>query len=283
MKVEPVASDSMGVRSLATYVKTADLGVFIDPGAALGPKRYGLPPAREETEALFFFKERIRQVALGCDVLLISHYHFDHFDPDEDFYKDKIVYAKDRHNNINKSQQGRGLVFQQNVADMCKQLIYCDDTSFSHGDTEIKFSPPFPHGPEGTRLGFVLMTTIDDGEHRFMHTSDVQGPISTRAAEYIIEEAPDTLLVDGPPTIFLGWMLSQEKVNRAIDNLLRIIDETDAEIILDHHLVRDLRYKSLLSSVYETGKVKTAAEYLGVENNMLEAHRKELWADKDGS
>ena len=44
MKIKPVASDSMGTRSMATYVETKDVKIFIDPGVALGPSRYGLPP-----------------------------------------------------------------------------------------------------------------------------------------------------------------------------------------------------------------------------------------------
>ena len=52
MNIIPIASDSLGVRSMATYVETKDCKIVIDPSAALGPKRYGLPPAKEEQEAL---------------------------------------------------------------------------------------------------------------------------------------------------------------------------------------------------------------------------------------
>ena len=52
-----LAADSLGVRSLATKV-----GDFvIDPGAALGPKRYGLPPHPLEQEALNRALERIER------------------------------------------------------------------------------------------------------------------------------------------------------------------------------------------------------------------------------
>ena len=52
MKVLPIASDSLGVRSMATYVETKDCKILIDPSAALGPKRYGLPPSEQEIDAL---------------------------------------------------------------------------------------------------------------------------------------------------------------------------------------------------------------------------------------
>ena len=65
----------------------------------------------------------------------------------------------------------------------------------------------------------------------------------------------------------------------AADNIVEIIEAIDCDIILDHHLLRDLNYKKTFPQPYQAGgkKVKTFAEYLGNENNTLEAHRKELW------
>jgi len=37
MKVLPVAFDSFGARSMATYVETKDVKIFIDPAVALSP------------------------------------------------------------------------------------------------------------------------------------------------------------------------------------------------------------------------------------------------------
>ncbi len=107
MKVVPMASDSLGVRSMATYVETKDCKILIDPSAALGPKRYGLPPAEQEIAALEKIKNEIAKTAKQCDILTISHYHYDHYDPSADFYKGKKVFAKDINKNINKFQQKR--------------------------------------------------------------------------------------------------------------------------------------------------------------------------------
>ncbi len=59
----------------------------------------------------------------------------------------------------------------------------------------------------------------------------------------------------------------------------RILNETGVEtLVVDHHLLRDLKWKEKIARVFETGKeVKTAAEFLGLENDMLEARRKELF------
>jgi len=278
MKIIPLASDSLGIRSMATYVETDDCKILIDPSAALGPKRYGLPPVQQELEMLTKIKQEIAKTAKHCDILTISHYHYDHYDPTEGFYNGKKIFAKDIEQNINKSQKQRGTDFKNIVGDIC-DLTYCDDSQHHIDRTTITFSPPFFHGPENVRLGYVIMTTVDDGKQKIMHASDVQGPVTKSAKDYIIEQKPDLLIMDGPPTIFLGWKFSKQSLQDASDNLVEIIETLGCQVILDHHLLRDLKYLDVFSEPYNIGKekVKTFAEYLGKENNTLEAHRKELW------
>jgi hypothetical protein len=280
MKIKPLAADSLGVRSMATYITTKNCKILIDPGAALGPSRYGLPPAPQEFSALEDAHAVIATYAKKSDILVISHYHYDHYTPEETFYAGRTLYAKSISEHINRSQKLRGTDFKSALDALDTEPIYCDDKQYRVGDTTIKFSPPFPHGPEGVRLGFVVMTTIDDQKkRRVLHASDVQGPVSSRATEYIIAEHPDILIIDGPPTLFLGWKFSRKNLADAIENMLKIIKEVNCEIILDHHLLRDLNYKTHLEKVYAHGNIKTAAEYIGKENNFLEAHRKTLWAE----
>ena len=278
MNIIPIASDSLGVRSMATYVETKDCKIVIDPSAALGPKRYGLPPTKEEQDALFKTKLKIAELAEQSKILIISHYHYDHYDPNEVFYKGKKVFAKDIAKDINKSQKQRGTDFKNTVENIC-DLEYCDNSMHQIGNTTITFSPPFFHGPENVRLGYVIMTIIDDGEKKILHSSDVQGPVTTIAKDYILDQKPDLLIMDGPPTIFLGWKFSKQSLQDASDNLVEIIKTLGCQVILDHHLLRDLKYLDVFSEPYNVGKekVKTFAEYLGEENNTLEAHRKELW------
>jgi len=61
MKFIPIASDSLGVRSMAAYVETKDCKILIDPSAALGPKRYGLSPHEKEHEIFNKTKKKIHQ------------------------------------------------------------------------------------------------------------------------------------------------------------------------------------------------------------------------------
>ncbi len=44
MKITPLAADSLGARSMVTFVETRDVSVLIDPSVRLGPRRYELPP-----------------------------------------------------------------------------------------------------------------------------------------------------------------------------------------------------------------------------------------------
>jgi len=52
VKIVPIAFDSLGVRSMATFGETADMKILIDPAAAPAPTRYGFPPHPVEWLAL---------------------------------------------------------------------------------------------------------------------------------------------------------------------------------------------------------------------------------------
>lgn len=285
MKIIPVCSESLGVRSLAVFVETNNIKIFIDPSAALG-MRYGLEPSGEEWDALGKFKEKIRRIAENCDIITISHYHYDHYDPDADFYEGKKIFAKDIENNINKSQRARGSKFKKIFEDKFKgksELIYCDNQSYKFGKTSIKFSKPFPHGEAGTRLGFILMTIIEekgknDKNFKIIHTSDTCGAVDNESKDFIISEQPNLIIMDGFSTYLAGFRIPRKNLEISRKNINEILQKTNAELILDHHLLRDLKYKTYFPEAYGiySGRVKTFAEYLGIENNLLEARRKEL-------
>jgi predicted metallo-beta-lactamase superfamily hydrolase len=283
MNIIPIASESLGVRSMATYVETKDCIILIDPSAALTQKRYRLPPLEEEQQALSYLKQKIKTMAAKSDIFVISHYHYDHFDKESKIYRGKKIFAKDIEKNINKSQQIRGKELKDKIKKLC-DLCYCDDSTHRFGNTKITFSPPYFHGPENNRLGYVILTTIDDGEKKILHTSDVQGPVSEKTTEYIITQHPDFLIIDGPPTNMLGFRFSKKNLQKASDNLIRIITTLKCEILLDHHLLRDLKYRDAFPDPYIVGKesIKTFAEYLGKKNNTLEAQRKKLWGRSHG-
>ena len=110
-----------------------------------------------------------------------------------------------------------------------------------------------------------------------MFSSDLQGPEIEDYAAWIIDENPDFLVLDGPPTYLFGYMLNRINLNRAVENLCWIISETKTPtIIYDHHLLRDAKYRERVSRVYDIAKRKnksviTAAEFLGNEPMILKA------------
>ena len=67
------------------------------------------------------------------------------------------------------------------------------------------------------------MTTIDDGEKRVLHASDVQGPVTKSSKDYIISQSPDLFIMDGTPTMFLCWKFGMNNLQDSADNLVEII------------------------------------------------------------
>lgn len=281
MKITPLAADSMGVRSSATLVETGEHRILMDPGAALAPVRFELPPARVEEDTLKHFRTVICSEAKDCDTIIISHYHHDHFDPEADYYRGKRLFVKSWMGDINHSQHERALKLAARFERLgiLPAVTPCDGIREVLDDgLELTFSTPVPHGPVGTGIGYVIMTTIFDGRFRFMHCSDVQGPVEPSTAKSIIDSGPDLVYIDGPPTHLLGIHFREADLEKAINNISDIITTTSASIILDHHLMRDRMYRDLMGPVYDHGnRVMSASEYLGLPNNLLEATRDELW------
>jgi hypothetical protein len=269
---------------MCCWISTDDVKILIDPGVSLGPWRYGLNPHPLEWQRLEEHTAEIIKHSKNSNILTISHYHYDHFMPDNaEIYKDKILLIKHPTKNINHSQFRRAKEFLELIDDLPKEIEYADNREFIFGKTKIKFSPPCWHGVEKSKLGYVLMVSIDDEKTKLMHCSDVQGPIVSKTVEIIIEENPDIMIISGPLSYMVGFRLSWQNLKSAEKNLIRIMRETKVEtIILDHHLLRDLKYKDKLRNAYTEAerlkkKLITAAEFIDKPIEMLEAKRKELW------
>src|SRR5438105_15858599 len=108
MKVLPLAADSLGVRSMATYVEVADTSILIDPGAMLAPSRFSLPPAQEEWDAFRRANDRISAYAARPSMIFVSHYHDAHFRSDPATYAGRMVLATDPQRMVGGQQPRRG-------------------------------------------------------------------------------------------------------------------------------------------------------------------------------
>jgi len=271
---------------MATYIQTKDVGVTIDPGVSLCPNRFGFPPHKKEEERREYLWRRIKEKVAASEIIIITHYHFDHFDPKEpDIYRGKTLYVKHPTQRINYSQRGRASAFLGKVRGLAEKVLYADGLQIRLGSTEITFCDPVYHGI-GPMLGFVLEICVEE-DKRFLFTSDVQGPALKEQIEFILEKDPETLYVDGPMTYMLGESYPKEYLEAANSNLIEIVVKTNVKrLVLDHHLTRDLNYRGWIGKVYEAAEevgvsVITAAEFLGERPELLEARRRELYQEEE--
>ena len=280
MIITPLAAESLGVRSVATYVECGQTRVLIDPGAMLAPSRFNLPPVEDEWEALRRANDRISAYATRASLIFVSHYHEDHFRHDPGLYAGRLLWAKDPKRHITGRQAQRAERFWSAVAGG-GPTDAAEGRRLETVDAVLQASPPLSHGPDGTGLGYVVALTVEDRREgtRFVHASDVQGPLSPVAAAYLARQRPTLLYLSGPPA-YLESQLGAELVERGIEHLLRIIDQTGCRVILDHHALRDAAYPERFRRLWETGRVVTAAGYLGERDAPLEAQRRELWTGR---
>ncbi len=344
---EPIWFDSLGAKSSCTLVKTPDVSVLIDPGIAI--MHHSFPAS--EAEKLYWEAQgriAIKKASEKVSVVIISHYHYDHYFPnDMSVYEDKLLLTKNPNEYINDSQRKRaedfysricehfgkiklGSVLKQpkikdyadpldglpiakhkgfgNYNERRKQLFdlgmkrfnrrvikwnknpeipelrfkrfevkYAEGREFRFGETKIRFTNPLFHGIEFSRVGWISATIIEHGGEKLIHSSDMNGPIIEDYAEWLIKENPSILILDGPMTYMLGYLLNRTNLNRVILNVLRIIRETETKLIIyDHHLPREAKFKEKTQNIWDNAKkinkkILTAAEFLGETPKVLES------------
>jgi predicted metallo-beta-lactamase superfamily hydrolase len=278
----------MGVRSMATLVETRDLKLMIDPAAAVAPRRYGLPPHPRELELLEKFWRRIASAAEDCEVIVVTHYHYDHHSSTrflEEIYRGRIVIVKDPENMINFSQRMRARIFLEKIKPIAAKIATADGREHLFGGTSLEFSNPVPHGPDD-QLGYVVELRVKDSSQSFLFTSDVQGFPLDSQARFVIEKKPDVVFVDGPSTYMLGINYPAEALEASLRNIAKVVREAfSSTIILDHHMLRDLEWRKHLKDLCKEAErmdvdFKSAAEYVHTEINQLEALRDLLYKAK---
>ncbi len=289
MEIKLLAFDSFGVRSMSTFIQTRDVVIHIDPAVSLAPQRYKLPPHRREVERLLECAREIEKHARDAEIIIVTHYHYDHHDPGKlvplEIYKNKIVYIKDPQNKINRSQMQRAARFLSNIKQIAKEIRIAEGNRITIGKTTIKFSQAVPHGAND-RLGYVVEVSISDGEMKILFTSDVEGPPLEEQVKYIIEERPNMVILDGPMTYMLGFRYSKKALEASIANIKKIIDCGIETLIIDHHFMRDLKYRERLADVYQYAQNKDvrvicAAEFMNRPIELLEALRNKLYEEEN--
>ena len=285
MKIKILGGESLGCRSLATYVEAGGLKIFIDPGVALAPRRYGLPPHDLEIEVKNAVWSEIVDFASRSDIVIVTHYHYDHHNPWDNLrevYGDKTVFLKDFKNNINPSQIRRSHFLLHRLEEAginTSEIKVADGNSYVFDDVKISFSEPFYHG-DSPRLGYVIMVLIESGGEKFLFTSDVEGLMYDAPLNYILTVKPNIILMDGPPTYLKRY--DEDVINRSFESIREVCKISSLKtLILDHHLTRDKSYRDILQSNILSMdcevRIVNIAEYMGVEPRFLEAYRDILY------
>ncbi|MGY5881093.1 MAG: hypothetical protein RTV31_12635 [Candidatus Thorarchaeota archaeon] len=294
IEIIPVAAESLGVRSLCTMVRTPDVSILLDPSAALA-KRFGLEPHPLEYQALRTTLDEITAYATEASILSFSHYHYDHVRPGfqnslynlstRDERKEQVtgktIFAKDNRENINSSQRRRGYYFLKDVKPVANDIHWVDGKIFTFGDTTITYSHPLPHGPNGSKLGFVLATMIEHSGTRFLFAPDIQGPISKETLAYILTIEPELAIIGGPP-LYLS-QVSKQEIQSALYCLSNLAVSIPT-LIVDHHNMRGGSWgewiKPVLNVSTESGNsLLSMAELAGKKEQCLESSRKQLYQD----
>ena len=115
LRFVPVCFDSLGAKSSCIFVETPDVKIVVDPGVAALQKGF---PADERLKSKWKeqCKRKIESVLEISDIVVISHYHHDHYIYDEpEIYRNKLILLKNPNEFINLSQRKRAEEFLQSL------------------------------------------------------------------------------------------------------------------------------------------------------------------------
>lgn len=287
MQIVPLAAESLGTRGFSLFVVSEDRMILIDPSVSLGPFRNGYPPHLREIAASYLSRQYIKQFWELADIIIQTHYHADHFSlrirrPYEftnktvadRLYSDsqKTILVKDPKRNINLNQKKRAkwLWKRKKVP-----LYSADGNTFIFGRTRIFFSKALPHGKIGSKRGWVVSVVISDSFESVLITSDVSGPGSDEALNFIIENPCDLVILDGPTTYHPKEDIIETE--KAFNRLLRIIESSS--VIIDHHLLRDFHWEQNLTNYGISIKDITLAHLIKLPPMCLESIRAQLYTE----
>src|SRR3989442_12057259 len=171
--------------------------------------------------------------------MFVSHYHDDHFRSDPVTYAGHTVLAKDPRRMIAGAQARRGLALWKALEGQAT-VESADGWRRRDGAVELSVSPPLPHGVDGTSLGHVVGLAVCDlvQRERFVFASDVQGPLSSVAAAWLIQQRPTLLYLSGPPS-YVERELPAAAGPRGAAQLRRAVHAAGCPPVLDHPPLAD--------------------------------------------
>lgn len=275
--VKPVAFDSFGVMGMCTRVTTPDVTITIDPGVS--PQAHYFPLSLRQREELL--RQYLEAVVSSCSqsaIIIISHYHLDHFIPERNprLYSGKVILAKSI-DDLPARQSATARRFFNTINGLPAEVIWADGRRFRFGRTEIGFSNPVWHGSTAAQPGKVLMTEVQRGSAKVLVASDVAGPVCHDTADLIAALGAREVILDGYPSYGLGTFANLVDLVCSIVNVCRILTNPQLRtLVIDHHLARDPHYPALFNLCYAKAaalrkQFGTAAELTGGTSAIIRA------------
>ncbi len=280
MRLEILSAESMGVRGLCCRVEAEGRVIIIDPGLALGERRFGLPPHPVQVAAGRAARRDIIAALEGATDVVFSHFHGDHVPlADANPYQLAFTQLPSRFKSLHAwslSPEGQTPTCRDRAHDLMALLGPQFRLAEGVMAGPLSFSPAMPHGIDGLPFGSVMLTRVDLGGPVFVHASDIQ-LLDDATVEFILDWEPNLVLAAGPPLYHRG--LGARQRARAWNNARYLAAEVGT-LILDHHLMRSLEGEAWLEKLsLEMGRrVYCAADFMGRPRRLLEAQRRELYA-----
>jgi predicted metallo-beta-lactamase superfamily hydrolase len=276
MHIRIIGTESLGVRGLCCCVETESRRILIDPGAALGYKRYSLLPHPLQ---IALDEEIQRQIVASWSKatdIVISHFHGDHIPlADANPYQlnmervrgvnpDVMVWANT--SVLSQTEERRAHAFSSVLN---KKLNPAEGR-----EGPFTFSDPVPHGRATDNCEKVVMTKVEE-DFVFVHASDIQ-LLNNEAIAVILSWRPDVVFLSGPP-IYLS-RVSNEQLEMARRNALLLSRKIDT-LIIDHHLLRDRKGALWLEelSSESMNPIVCGADFMKRPRLLLEADRQILY------
>ena len=279
LRIDYIACDSLGARGMCICIETPDVVVTVDPGASLEPAHFPMPAERRRS----LVEERdtaIRSACTRSQLVVISHYHLDHFSEERDLerYGGKTLFVKNP-DDLPTKQLETATSFRKTIDGLPRETIVADGRKFKFKKTAIEFSPAVWHGARDAEPGTVIMTSVSWGREKVLVTSDVGGPLEAATTDIICSAKAQTVIIDGYPTYMLGQFATDHDLVRSIVNVCRILATPAVKtVVLDHHMARDYRYPAFFKLAYEKAKklgkqFGTATEVMGKTSAVLEGYQ----------
>jgi len=279
LQITILGAESLGARSMATVVEAGGRTVLIDPGVALAPRRFGLPPHPYEKVAAAEIRRAILAWLPRATDVVVTHYHGDHVplrepEPGQialDAFTlpaDCRILAKGV-DGLSRRSDGRRSDLEKAIGNPLQNPEGIDDGV-------IACSLPVPHGGRG---GAVMMAAVREGDRCFVHASDTQ-LLSDEAVRLIEAWRPTVVFSSGPP-LYLPSITGAEE-EAAFSRAARIA-EVAGSLILDHHLLRSEEGEAWIRDLEKVSgcPVVSAAGFVGRPMRLLEAGRRELWSGRE--